>query len=168
MLTNDPVTGELPVAVVPLPTRSTGALVLTNGEPDVPLLPVEPSLAPPDAAGLPVAGVPLMFAPVESTLAGDALVVWSPGDAGAVLWHVLARAEAVDVVVPASASPRRDTPHAITTAAVARLNEVVMSEISFVVVGVYFLSAAVGPHLATGATNQVGRTSHRGGVAVSF
>ena len=41
-LTNDPVTGGLPAAVVPLSASPTGALALTNGDPGLLVDPVDP------------------------------------------------------------------------------------------------------------------------------
>jgi hypothetical protein len=77
VLTTVPDPPELPL-VVPPPVVSTGALVLTNGDSDVPEVPVEPLLAVPDCPV--VAGAELWLPLAEAgavLLAGATPVDWA-------------------------------------------------------------------------------------------
>ena len=84
MLTNVPVTGEPPPEAGALPVVSTGALVLTNGDPVVPVSAVDPLPAPVDGAGLPDVDVPVVLPSADGVvpLSGAPTVAWACGDAG--------------------------------------------------------------------------------------
>jgi hypothetical protein len=107
-----------------LPVESTGALVFTNGDPEAAAVVPAVGVTPPTGAG--VATEVAAEGEPGATCDPWAELPW--GDAGTTPWHVPAKADVDDVIIPAAASPRMDMPIAATTAAMTRFIVVVISK----------------------------------------